>query len=183
MLLGIFETLEAVLSVYANVALAWIGAIVADLVVLKPLGFSPSYIEFKRAHLYNFNPVGCGAMLIASVLSVLAFAGVFGQIAQVYSAFISLTVAMLCATVIGVLTKGRYYLAREDVHFRGPDLPNAVRCSICEQEYEPDDMAYCPFYEGAICSLCCSLDTHCHEVCKTPHRNIDHYPVDLISDP
>jgi hypothetical protein len=47
------------------VAIAWIGAIVADLVINKPLGISPSYIEFKRAYLYNFNPVGFGSMAIA----------------------------------------------------------------------------------------------------------------------
>ena len=35
----------------------------ADLVVLKRVGLSPPYIEFKRAHLHNFNPVGCGATL------------------------------------------------------------------------------------------------------------------------
>ncbi|MEU1007567.1 hypothetical protein [Streptomyces sp. NPDC005890] len=36
---------------WANVAVAWIGAVAADLVVDKPLRLSPSYIEFKRAHL------------------------------------------------------------------------------------------------------------------------------------
>ena len=51
--LGVFETLELVLGLYSNVAIAWIGAIVADLVINKPLGISPSYIEFKRAYLYN----------------------------------------------------------------------------------------------------------------------------------
>ncbi|MGC9506187.1 purine-cytosine permease family protein [Baaleninema sp.] len=61
--LGVFETLEAVLGLYSNVAIAWVGALVADLVVNKPLGWSPSYIEFKRAHLYNINPVGFGATL------------------------------------------------------------------------------------------------------------------------
>jgi hypothetical protein len=77
--------------VYSNVAIAWIGAIFADLVVLKPLQISPSFIEFKRAHLYNINPVGCGAMAIASMLSITAFAGAFGPLAEAYSAGISLT--------------------------------------------------------------------------------------------
>ena len=37
-------------------------AVVADLVINKPLGLSPPGIEFKRAHLYDINPVGVGAM-------------------------------------------------------------------------------------------------------------------------
>jgi hypothetical protein len=45
-------------------------AVVADLVINKPLGLSPAGIEFKRSHLYDINPVGVGAMAIASLLSI-----------------------------------------------------------------------------------------------------------------
>lgn len=176
MLLGIFETLEAVLSIYAIVAIAWIGAIVADLVVLKPLGISPPYIEFKRAHLYNVNPVGCGAMSLASLLSIVAYSGALGRGAEVYSAFLSLGISFVCAVIIGVVTKGKYYLAREDNHYRTGQQAS-VRCSICEQEYESEDMAHCPFYKGPICSLCCSLDTHCHDVCKAPEELLSLYSL------
>jgi purine-cytosine permease-like protein len=48
---GIFAFLNFVLGFFSNVGIAWIGAIVADLVISKPLGLSPTYIEFKRAHL------------------------------------------------------------------------------------------------------------------------------------
>ncbi|NET30219.1 hypothetical protein [Okeania sp. SIO1I7] len=82
--LGIFETLESILGLYSNVVIAWIGAIVADLVVNKPLKLSPSYIEFKRAYLYNINPVGFGAMAIASVVAIMAFVGFFGPFLQAY---------------------------------------------------------------------------------------------------
>ena len=170
MLLGIFETLEIVLAVYSNIAIAWIAAIFADLVVLKPLRISPSFIEFKRAYLHNVNPVGCGAMAVASVISVSCFAGVFGPVAEAYSAAISFTVAFALAILIGVLTRGRYYLARspEDDTQHVPRALGTVRCSICAYTYEPRDMAGCPFYDGPICSLCCSLDAHCHDSCKKP---------------
>ncbi len=54
-------------------------AVVADLVVNKPLGLSPPGIEFKRAHLWDINPVGVGAMALASALSISAHLGVFGR--------------------------------------------------------------------------------------------------------
>jgi len=168
MLLGVFETLETVLAVYSNIAIAWIGAIFADLTVLKPLKVSPSYIEFKRAHLYNVNPVGCGAMAIASLLSLTAFSGLLGPVAEAYSAALSLGTAFLAAIAIGVATKGKYYIAREDEFSDSQDDQTLVRCVICNYAYETPDMAYCPFYEGSICSLCCSLDAHCHDVCKRP---------------
>lgn len=170
MLLGIFETLEVVLAVYSNVAIAWIGAIFADLVVLKPLGISPSFIEFKRAHLHNINPVGCGAMAVASLISVSSFFGAFGPVAEAYSAPLSLGIAFVMAIAIGFITQGRYYIARmpENPARPAPQDTSVVRCSICAYSYEPNDMAHCPFYEGPICSLCCSLDAHCHDTCKKP---------------
>ena len=167
MLLGIFATLEAVLSVYSNVVIAWIGALVADLTVLKPLGISPAYIEFKRAHLYNINPVGCGAMLIASLVSIGAYAGFFGEAGSAFSAFIALVISFVSAITIGLVTQGKYYIARTDTHFRSGPQPDLVQCCICERHYEPRDMAQCPFYQGAICSLCCGLENHCHDFCKS----------------
>jgi signal transduction histidine kinase/purine-cytosine permease-like protein len=166
MLLGIFETLDLVLAVYANVAIAWIGAIFADLTILKPLGISPSFIEFKRAHLHNINPVGCGAMAIASIVSLAAFAGAFGPLAEAYSTTISFSAAFVFAILLGVITKGRYYVARRDTLADRTESSSRLRCVICTYGYEPRDMAFCPFYEGTICSLCCSLEAHCHDVCK-----------------
>jgi hypothetical protein len=110
MLLGVFETLELVLAVYSNVAIAWVGAIFADLVVLKPLGISPSFIEFKRAYLYNINPVGCGAMAIASMVSIMAFAGTFGPLVAAYSAGISLSTAFVVVAALAAITAAVFLL-------------------------------------------------------------------------
>jgi purine-cytosine permease-like protein len=165
--LGVFHTLEKVLGLYSNVAIAWIGALVADLVVNKPLGISPPYIEFKRAHLYNINPVGFGSMVIASIVSIVAFLGALGAIAQAFSPFIALLLAFVLAPIIALLTKGKYYIAREDIYFHNSQEGSAIACSICEYEYEKQDMAYCPVYDGPICSLCCSLDARCHDACKS----------------
>ncbi len=80
--LGVIHAVERVLGLYSNVALAWIGAIVADLVICKPLGLSPKGIEFRRAYLYDINPVGVGSLIIASVYQMLCYWGVFGEIAR-----------------------------------------------------------------------------------------------------
>jgi len=162
--LGVFEALDQVLGFYSNVAISWVGAVVADLVINKPLGLSPPGIEFKRAHLYAINPVGVGAMLIASVLSVLAYCGAFGALAHAFSSFIALGSAFVAAPIIAWATGGRYYIARAPgLH---PRNGRTQRCCICEKAYEPEDMALCPAYRGAICSLCCSLDARCHDLCK-----------------
>jgi len=165
--MNLFGVLLWVLGFYSNVAIAWVGALVADLIVNKPLGLSPSYIEFKRAHLYNFNPVGFGSMIIASVISLIAFFGLMGATAQAFSTFIALGLAFILSPIIAVITKGKYYIARKDVHFHDhTEITGLTTCSICEYEYEREDMAYCPVYDVSICSLCCSLDANCHDACK-----------------
>ncbi|MBD2059106.1 histidine kinase [Oculatella sp. FACHB-28] len=161
--LGVFSTLEAVLGLYSNVAIAWVGALVADLVVNKPLGLSPPYIEFKRAHLHDYNPVGLGSMLIASLVAMAAFMGVFGIGAKAFASFIALGLAFVLAPAIAFLTKGKYYIARADIY---SETTHPLNCCICEQEYEPQDMAFCPIYQDSICSLCCTLDACCHDACK-----------------
>lgn len=166
--LGVFTGLEHVLSLYSHVAVAWIGALVADLVVNKPLGLSPKGIEFRRSHLYDVNPVGIGAMVLACVISLVAYAGVFGVLAQAFSSFVALLTAFTLAPLLAWATGGRYYLARTD----SDDVPvqGLQTCTVCEYRFDAEDTSYCPFHFGRICSLCCSLDAACHDHCKPQGR-------------
>nr|WP_211708858.1 ATP-binding protein [Paraburkholderia aspalathi] len=166
--MGVFEAISKVLALYANVAIAWIGAVVGDLVINKPLGYSPRGIEFKRAHLYDINPVGVGAMVIASLIAALSHAGVFGAIAEALASFIALLVAFVCSPLLAIATRGRFYLARDG---RDLEAGAVLRCVICENSFEREDMAHCPAYAGSICSLCCSLDSRCNDSCK-PHARL-----------
>ncbi len=161
--LNVFQALGQVLGLYSNIAISWMAAVVADLVINKPLGLSPQGMEFKRSHLYDINPVGVGAMVIASLLSIATFSGVFGSALQPYAPFVALAAAFVVSPLIAWLTGGRYYLARPAAPIVAVDLQ---KCAICEREYEGEDMAHCPAYQGPICSLCCSLDARCHDLCK-----------------
>ncbi len=170
--MNVFQALGDVLGLYSNIAIAWVMAVVADLVISKPLGLSPPGIEFKRAHLYDINPVGVGAMALASLLSVTAHLGMYGETAQAFSAVIAMGTAFVTAPFLAWVTKGRYYIARS------PEAADASykrystrQCVICERPYEGPDMAHCPAYQGPICSLCCTLDARCGDMCK-PHASL-----------
>jgi signal transduction histidine kinase len=173
--MNVFQALGDVLGLYSNIAIAWIMAVVADLVINKPLGLSPKGIEFKRAHLYDINPVGVGAMALASALSIAAYLGVFGAMAQAFSALVALVTAMVTSPLLAWFSKGRFYIARHSVE--GQTEPGGYsrllpsRCVICERNYEGPDMAHCPAYQGPICSLCCTLDARCGDACK-PHASL-----------
>ncbi|MEY4749051.1 MAG: hypothetical protein RIQ60_1265 [Pseudomonadota bacterium] len=209
--LDVFAALGGVLGLYANIAISWLMVVVADLVINKPLGLSPPGIEFRRAYLYDVNPVGVGAMGIASLLSVAAHLGAFGPMAQAWSAMIALVTAFVTAPALAWWTGGRYYLARRSLAGTSgdepaaagapsgasarpaeavrviaadvsgpyqplgggqpaPGLPQLQRCTVCERDYEAEDMAFCPAYQGGICSLCCTLDARCNDLCKPQAR-------------
>jgi len=167
--IGVYKALEQTLALYSNVAIAWVGALVADLVVNKPLGLRPPQMEFKRAHLYDINPVGVGAMVIATIVSISAFYGFFGITAKALAPFVALTVAFVTAPIIAWATQGKYYIARKPK--RSWQNLETIKCCICEHSFEPEDTASCPAYAGPICSLCCSLDARCHDLCK-PHGRV-----------
>ncbi|OCC22411.1 hybrid sensor histidine kinase/response regulator [Croceicoccus estronivorus] len=166
---GIQNVVERVLTLYSNFAVAWFGAVIADLMVNKPLGLSPPGIEFRRAYLYDINPVGVGAMAGSIICSTLCFAGLFGPGPQMFSPVIGLAVAFLLAPVIAKATGGKHYIARPRDVLDGPECT----CKVCRNTFEAPDMAFCPVYDGNICSLCCTLEARCHDACKNQPPSIN----------
>ncbi|MFI6120134.1 purine-cytosine permease family protein [Streptomyces sp. NPDC051064] len=186
--MNMFAALNKLLGFYSNVGIAWIAAVAADLVINKRIGLSPRYIEFKRAYLHAVNPAGFGAMVIASTVSILAFFGLFGRYAEAFSTFIAAGLSLVLCPLIAWLTKGKYYLARPNP-VNGPDVDIADitathTCAVCETAYELPDIADCPVRSGPICSLCCSLDEECGDVCrKEPAAGPVLMPMPVVRTP
>ncbi|MER0240150.1 ATP-binding protein [Fulvimarina sp. MAC8] len=161
---GMYRAFESILGIYAILAVAWVSALVADLVINRPLGLAPQRIEFRRAHLYDINPVGFGAMTAGIVASGAAHTGLFGESAAALYSYIAILVPLVTSPLLAFATKGRFYIARE------PDRETVENghkvCCICEYPFDGEDMAHCPVYSGPICSLCCSLDARCGDACK-----------------
>ncbi|HWD06927.1 MAG TPA: histidine kinase [Amycolatopsis sp.] len=162
--LDIFAHIVEVLAWYSNVGVAWIAAMVSDLVLnRRVLKLAPKDLVFHRAHLFNVNPVGFGSMVVAGALSMAAYYGAFGATMAALSPFLALVLAFALPPVVAVATKGRWYVARRsELPADAGELP----CSVCEGSYDVGDMATCPFHGGTICSLCCSIEGKCKDACK-----------------
>ncbi|KAB1087658.1 response regulator [Neorhizobium galegae] len=167
--LGIYRLLEATLGIFSIVAMAWLCTISADLMINKPLGLSPEGIEFKRAHLYDINPVGLGSMFGSAAIALAAHFGLFGPLMASLATYLTL-VAFLISPALAFATRGKFYLARKPR--QSWKTLGSITCSICEHPFEHEDMAWCPAYAAPICSLCCSLDSRCHDMCK-PHARLN----------
>jgi len=165
--LGIYRALENILGMFAIIAISWLGSLSADLLINKSLGLSPPGLEFKRSQLYDINPVGVGSMIIASIIGIVCYLGTLGETLQALAHFVTLGCTFIMVPLIAYLTKGHYYIARES----GLDgTLQEYQCCICENSFEHEDMSHCPAYQGPICSLCCSLDGRCRDVCKEDAR-------------
>ncbi|HWN31278.1 MAG TPA: histidine kinase [Pseudonocardia sp.] len=162
--LDIFDHIVTVLALYANVGIAWVAAMVSDLVLnRRVLKLAPTHVEFRRAHLFNVNPVGFGSMVIASALSIMAYFDLFGRVLGALAPFVSLVLAVALPPAFALATRGRWYLVRTSEFPAGVER---VTCGVCGGHYDVVDMATCPFHGGAICSLCCSTDGACKDACK-----------------
>ena len=168
MQLGVFGALEETLGLYAHIAVAWIGALTADLVINRTLGLRPQRIEFRRGNLFDINPVGVVGTLSATALSVAAYLGLFGQIAAAFSGFIALAVALTVTPLVAWWTGGQFYLARRS---EPSEASGTILCGICENPFDGEDMIACPFHGASICSLCCGLESGCGDLCR-PGANI-----------
>ncbi len=176
LLSGTVAVLHVVLSVFAIFTAGWMGALAADLTVSKPLGLSPASLEFRRGYLYDINPVGVGGMGLSIAASCIATTGVLGALAQAFAPVLGLCVAFVATPALALWTRGSYYIAR------APDereRDESATCTICENAFQRRDMVACPLLPGMICSLCCTLETRCHDVCKTDSRLGEQ--VDLVA--
>ncbi|GAA5213396.1 ATP-binding protein [Corallincola platygyrae] len=168
MVLGVYQAIEEMLQIYSVLVLGWIGAIVADLIINKPLGWSPKHIEFKRSQLYDINPVGVGSMLLASLIGVLGHLNFFGEFFKAISSFVAFLLPFITVPLFAYLTKSRFYLARPPELTLAEQLSGELQtCGVCELQFEREDMAHCPAYNTPICSLCCSLDVRCGNTCRS----------------
>ncbi|BAH98312.1 two-component hybrid sensor and regulator [Acetobacter pasteurianus NBRC 101655] len=162
--MDVYSTIVHMLFLHSTIAASWIGALTSDLIINKPLGFSPKGIEFRRAYLYDINPVGMGSMTGGLLIAAASYTGVFGSTVSAFSPFMGLTTSFLLVPLIGWLTEGRYYLARSPLSLQN-EKKHCV-CVVCQNTFEQEDIAFCPVYTGFICSLCCTLDSRCHDACK-----------------
>ena len=54
-----------------------------------------------------------------------------------------------------------------------PGAIEQLTCGRCGLSYERPDMADCTFIADEICSLCCSLESACHDECKKTRTGRD----------
>lgn len=148
MWMDVFSLISFVLSLYANVVMAWLVTIAADIVINKHvLRIAPVYPEFRRGMLYDWNPVGLLSVGLASLLSLAAFGGVFGEGPRPFSVLIAIGVAVAATPTMALITRGKYYLRRQTdgiassmLDADGNPSGERLRCHVTGYTFERPDM-------------------------------------------
>lgn len=148
MWMDLFSLISLVLSLYANVVMAWLVTIAVDIVVNKHvLRLSPVFPEFRRGMLCDWNPVGLVSVGLASVLSLTAFSGAFGEELRPFSVLIAIGLAAVATPLMAVVTRGRFYLRRQTdgiglplLDAEGNPSGERLRCHVTGYIFERPDM-------------------------------------------
>ncbi len=89
--------------------------------------------------IYNVNPVGVVSFGLAAGLSICAFFGLLGATLAPFSPLIALVVAFVMTPLMGLLTRGRYYIKQVDDGIAEPRYDAAgnasttvYQCVSCE---------------------------------------------------
>ena len=163
---NMFAVLGKILGFYSNFAIAWVVVVATDIAINKYLlKLSPKQPEYRREMLYDFNPVGLVAFDAAAGLSIAAFFGLLGDFLSSYSPLIALIVGFVLTPVMGLLTKGKYYIKKHDdgisesrFDAEGTPVATVYACVSCDQDYERPDVMYSHRHNGVSCSLCKTME-------------------------
>ena len=148
MWMDVFSLISFVLSLYANVVMAWLVTIAADIAINKHvLHISPIVPEFRRGMLRDWNPVGLVSVGLASLLSLAVFGGLFGEEVRPFSVLIAIGIAVITTPLMALITGGRYYLRRQTDGIDSPILDadgnpsgERLRCHVTGYTFERPDM-------------------------------------------
>lgn len=91
--------------------LAWVGCLVADLLIVRGLlKIVTGPIEYRSTHLHAYNPVGIIALLAATLISSLIWIFYGEGALRGLAAYIAFSIAFILHVLLALLTKGKYYL-------------------------------------------------------------------------
>jgi len=173
MFLNILDNLGTVLTFEGIFLFAWIGVILADLVLVRGKhGYGPGggqFIEYRRSMLPRWNRVGVIPLAVSTVMGLIfAFGGengfLGGAVAVDVSSWVALTVAALMTWVLGVRNRGRSYAIRPIIAWPRSDI--VVECPLDNEVVSTDDLFPCPHHKSWICSEDCMSTKGCKEQCK-----------------
>ncbi|MFS0877982.1 purine-cytosine permease family protein [Solibacillus isronensis] len=114
MLGGIVDHLQIAMTFQGVALMSWAAVLVTEALVLKKwLKIGPRYYESRQENLFKWNPVGVIALIVPTIIGTIAALGYMGTFLQNTAAFFAALMAAVLTVILGLTTKGRYYIRKE----------------------------------------------------------------------
>jgi purine-cytosine permease-like protein len=162
--------------------LAWLGVLIADICVIKPLlRVPPSYVEHRRGYLANWGVPALASMLTGSVVGAVMSLGHIpdSSAGPILGDVVAFGVGFAGPIAAELKARGRLRrLARQPAPEWIDDLTltdeqlesarNMLPCGKCGERVMRQDMVTCPVTDShVLCSVCCAAHRTCGERCKS----------------
>jgi purine-cytosine permease-like protein len=180
--LNVEDHLVSVVSFIGIFCLAWLGVLIADICVLRPLlRVPPDYVEHRRGYLANWGVPALASMLTGSVVGAVLSLGHVPDASwgPVLGDVIAFGVGFAGPIAAELRFRGRLRrLDRQpepewidDLTLTDEQLESAANmlpCGKCGERVMRQDMVTCPVTDThVLCSVCCAAHRTCGERCKT----------------
>ncbi len=166
MFLQALSSMSVLLAFEGVFVIAWVFTVVADIMVRTLFHVGDTKIQFKRPSMYFFNPCGVIALIIALGIGTPMSLGVFGAYWTNVAGIVSGSLAFILTTILSIATKGKYQKHANNADILEGDPEEKITCEECGGEYVREDMLFCPYMNKTICSVCCTEQNGCKEMCK-----------------
>ena len=160
-----FAVLGKILGFYSNFAIAWVVVVATDISINKyVLKLSPKEPEYRRDMLLQRKPCRYGCFPLYQQVYRLQHSSDYCSFLAPYSPIIALVLAFVLTPIMGLLTKGKYYIKSHDDGVKEPrydaegtPVATVYHCRVCEQGYERPDIMFSHKHNGTFV-LCKTLD-------------------------
>jgi purine-cytosine permease-like protein len=166
MFLDALSNMTTLLAFEGVFVIAWVFTVVADIMVRTLFKVGEKKVQFKRPSMYYFNPCGTIALIIALGIGTPMTLGAFGGYWTSMAGIVSGALAFVLTAIFTLATKGKYQKHANKADVLEGDPEEKLVCERCGGEYVREDMLYCPHLNQTICSVCCTEQNSCKEVCK-----------------
>ena len=170
MLTDVIDWINVALKFQGVLMVSWIGVVLPYFWIARKKIGQEETLDCRRSHTVSYNRAGIAGMIAALVVgNLLLFFG--GNAGGTWSSLAALIAAFVTTVIVGYATKFEDY--KDKYTYDNSSLKEVenseearIKCSVCGLHYRANEMEICPVTHNAVCSLCCSKNKECHDLCK-----------------
>lgn len=166
--LDYFGTLMTMISVFL---FDWTMVVFGEWVFVRRRLGIPRWSEFRRGYAAGYNVIGLTSLWLPTAIGILLGSGAIGADAKTWAVPASGMLSFMMPLFMSIGRSQQWVLSQyfSRVPVTVSSLDDEHSCPVCHESHHRSDYVMCPFHQSVhICSSCCAVEKHCHEMCHAP---------------